>query len=112
MAAEQKRIWHYVEERTHAGLTGKVVDGATGGVIALVKRSGKDQNAGPTLAAAPALLAKCEKVAIWLEGLAASAEKKAKDCGFITLREAYEWDAKNYRNTAADIRSAMPEARS
>lgn len=62
------------------------------------------------IAAAPDLLAKCEKIVAWLDRLAAKAEREAKDCRFITLKEAYEADAKNYRATAADVRTAIAQA--
>lgn len=62
------------------------------------------------IAAAPELLAKCEKVVAWLDRLAERSEQSAKDKRFLTLAEAHAADAKNYRSTADDIRAAIAKA--
>jgi len=62
-------------------------------------------------AAAPELLAKCEKTIAWLDRLAAAAEQAAKDDRFLSLQEARLADAKNYRATANDIRAVVAKAK-
>lgn len=57
------------------------------------------------------MAAKLRKVATWLDRLAESSENSAKDCRFGSLVEAYKGDARNYRTTAADIRSVLPKAK-
>lgn len=54
------------------------------------------------------LRAKLEKVAAWLDRLAEDSERRAKDTRFESLSKASAADAKNYRATAADIRSVLP----
>ena len=53
---------------------------------------------------------KLHKVRAWLVRLAEHAEKEAKTERFITLKDAYVSDAKNYRATIADIDIALAEA--
>lgn len=55
-----------------------------------------------------AMAEKLHKVANWLDRLAESSESSAKTCNFTSLVEAYKADARNYRKTAADIRSVLP----
>ncbi len=63
------------------------------------------------IAAAPDLLAKCEKIVAWLERLADAAEKgAAAEKRFLSLRDARLSDAKNYRTTAADVQTAIAKA--
>ena len=50
-----------------------------------------------------------DRVTTWLDRLAIEAEKRARDTRFQTLADANAKDAKNYRATAADLRSAMVE---
>lgn len=56
------------------------------------------------------LIAELEKIAVWLDRLASDCEASEKNCRFITLREAYASDAKNYRATIAHIRAAITKA--
>lgn len=60
--------------------------------------------------AAPELVKKCQKIVAWLDMLAKRCDKLAEDKRFITLTEANEADAKNYRATATDIRLALKKA--
>lgn len=62
------------------------------------------------IAAAPELLAVCERQVAWLEMLAERADKGAADRRFISLAEAHAADAKNYRATAKPIREAIAKA--
>lgn len=62
------------------------------------------------IAIAPKLLEKCKKIVCWLDKLAARSEEAAKDRRFITLSEAHQADAKNYRATADDIRAVISKA--
>lgn len=62
------------------------------------------------IAIAPELLEKCKKIVCWLDKLAARSEEAAKDRRFITLSEANQADAKNYRATADDIRAVISKA--
>lgn len=56
----------------------------------------------------PAMYDKLVKVCKWLDMLALDADKQAKSAGnFITLKEACEHDAKNFRATANDIRVVL-----
>jgi hypothetical protein len=55
-----------------------------------------------------AMRAKLEKVAAYCDRLAERAEANAKDSRFISLAKANEADAKNWRATAMDIRTAIP----
>ena len=62
--------------------------------------------------AAPALLAKCEKIVAWLDRLAADAEASAAtNDRFDTLKVANIADAKNFRLTANDIRTVIAKAK-
>ncbi len=56
-----------------------------------------------------AMAEKLRKTADWLDRLAASAEESAKTCRFGSLVAAYQGDARNYRATAAEIRSVLTE---
>ena len=59
------------------------------------------------IAAAPELCEAGKKLVKWLHMLADTAERKAKTGRFITLKEAWEADAKNYRATARDMEQAL-----
>lgn len=54
------------------------------------------------------LRAKLRKVVAWLDRQATQNERDARSCRFITLREGYEADAKNYRATIKDIMTVLP----
>jgi hypothetical protein len=56
------------------------------------------------------LISTCERIIAWLDRLAAAAEERAKDKRFITLAEANEADARNYRATSADVQKAIKKA--
>ena len=79
----------------------------------LTLRSAHDPNLpSPALCnAAPALLAKCEKIIAWLDRLAATAEHAARDDRFLSLQAARIADAKNFRATADDIRAVIAKAK-
>ena len=62
------------------------------------------------IAAAPELLAKCKKIAAWLDRLAETAETAAKDVRFVTLADAQRADALNFRRTSADIKTVIAKA--
>lgn len=47
------------------------------------------------------------KIATWMEKQAAKNESDAASCRFISLREAYIYDAKNLRAMAKDARDAI-----
>ncbi len=51
-----------------------------------------------------------KKLVKWLHVLADDAEKTAKTTRFITMREAWEADTKNYRATAKDMEAALAKA--
>lgn len=55
------------------------------------------------------LIRMLEKVAAWLDRLAYSSEQQATASRFVTLTDACTADAKNYRATAKDIRTAISE---
>ena len=57
------------------------------------------------------LIRAAEKVADWFEAQATRNEKKAETERFISLRNAYVFDAKNYRAMALDLRTAIKQAR-
>lgn len=67
----------------------------------------RDEANARLIAQAPAMYEKLVKVCKWLDGLAADAENQARTSNFITLTEACEHDAKNYRATANDIRAVL-----
>jgi hypothetical protein len=64
------------------------------------------------------LIAACEKVIAWLDRQAIASENRAKDrrsyasdgSHVITLAEADETAARNYRATSADLRKAIRKA--
>lgn len=84
-----------------------------GGLDAMIARVGgvtalKDAQANAHLiAAAPEMYQKLVKIRTWLTRLAEHDEVKAKTEQFLTLRDAYITDAKNYRATVADIDKAL-----
>jgi len=51
-----------------------------------------------------------ERVRKWLDGLADTAETNARTTRFITMREAWESDARNYRTTSNDLKQALTKA--
>lgn len=53
------------------------------------------------------LRAKLLDVAAWLRRMAEANDRKATDCGVEALRESYLHDARNYRATAADIKTML-----
>jgi len=61
------------------------------------------------IAAAPDLLAACEKIVAWLDRLTADAERD-KASRFVTIARAATADAANFRATAADVRKAIARA--
>jgi len=63
------------------------------------------------IAAAPDMLQKLEKITVWLDRLAGAALERAKDRRFLSLAEANEHDAKNYKKTADDIRKVISAAK-
>lgn len=58
-------------------------------------------------AKAEALVVVSAKIASWFERQAARNEDKAKTERFVTLKDAYIKDAKNYRAMARDLRVAL-----
>ena len=67
--------------------------------------------AGINPEAVPDLVAKLEKVAVWLDRLTAHNKQLAAKTDYITLKEACEADAKNFGATAKDIRAALAKAK-
>ena len=51
-----------------------------------------------------------KKISNWLGILAKQAETQLKTCNFITLREALEFDIKNYKATRENINKALSKA--
>jgi len=51
-----------------------------------------------------------KKLVKWLHTLADKAEEDAKTTRFITMKEAWEADMKNYRATAEDMEKALAKA--
>lgn len=66
---------------------------------------------GYVIAAAPLLLAKCEKLVAWLNRMAKACDERARRTGFPSLSEAYTDDAQSYRTTAADIQAVIVVAK-
>ena len=75
----------------------------------LVAESIAPENVGP-ISATLDLLEEGKKLVEWLDRLTARAEKEAKENAFITLREAYAADVKNFRATAKGMRAAIAKA--
>jgi hypothetical protein len=63
----------------------------------------------PLLLAGQAMREENQKFLDWIERMAKHSEERLKDCPFITLKEAYLTDAKNFRATGKNKR-AMNEA--
>lgn len=63
------------------------------------------------IAQAPAMLAKLEKLAEYMDRLAAHDEQQATDLRFPSLARSASRDAKNWRATAADVRTVIAKAR-
>lgn len=82
-------------------------------VICMVARgigTPEDKANASLIAAAPDLLEKCKKIVSWLDKLADQSEESAKDRRFVSLSDAHQADAKNYRATADDIRAVIAKA--
>ena len=53
------------------------------------------------------LVEQAKKVSAWLDKIALNAEIQAKRTRFITLREALEFDVKNYRATNKGLKTIL-----
>lgn len=64
------------------------------------------------IAAAPELYEAGKKLVKWLHMLADRAEEKARTTRFVTMKEAWEADTKNYRATAREMEEIIAKVRS
>jgi hypothetical protein len=68
----------------------------------------KGQSNANLITAAPEMYTKLDKIATWLERNAARLEEYAENCrDFQSIADTERANAKNYRNTAADIRKLL-----
>lgn len=98
--------WNGIDDGAERGRTGGVMcDG-------ILLKDGRLHPDARLIAAAPELLAKCEKVVSWLDRMSESSEREAAKHTeqFPSLSEAFAAEAKNYRATAKDIRSVIAKA--
>lgn len=63
------------------------------------------------IASAPELLEAGEKLVAWLEKLADHSELQAQTCQFQSLKDAYIFDAKNYRASVKEMKAAISKAK-
>jgi len=112
MANYTKGKWeeHIVKSRQEQGTN--IYSDDSQGVIAHVYNT--DQEQGNTdahlIAAAPDMYEALKKIIGWLNNQAKRDEGQSKACRFLTLRDAYISDAKNYRAMANDINKALVKA--
>lgn len=66
---------------------------------------------GHLIAAAPAMFTELSKLVEWLERLAAQAEQQAAETRHVTIREASEADAKNYRASTKRAKAILAKAK-